>query len=63
IVILQCIIDRSGTIRDVQVLLSPHPLLSVSAEEAVRQWKFRPGTLGGQPVDVIFNLTVRFEMQ
>jgi hypothetical protein len=28
----------------------------------VRQWKFRPGTLNGEPVDVIFSLTVNFSL-
>ncbi len=36
--------------------------LSEEAERAVRQWKFKPGTLNGQPVDVIFNLTVNFKL-
>jgi len=28
----------------------------------VRRWKFKPGTLNGQPVDVLFNLTVNFKL-
>jgi TonB family protein len=37
--------------------------LDQSALEAVKKWKFRPGTLGGRPVKVIFNLTVNFRLQ
>jgi len=29
----------------------------------VKRWKFKPGTLNGEPVDVIFNLTVNFTLQ
>jgi TonB family protein len=36
--------------------------LDQAAADAVRRWKFRPGTLNGQPVDVIFNLTVNFKL-
>jgi len=37
--------------------------LTEQAVEAVKQWKFKPGTLNGEPVDVIFNLTVNFTLQ
>ena len=37
--------------------------LSEAAEEAVKEWKFKPATLNGEPVDVIFNLTVNFTLQ
>ena len=31
-----------------------------SALDAITRWKFRPGTLNGNPVRVVFTLTVRF---
>ena len=37
--------------------------LDNSALEAVKRWKFQPGTLHGQPVPVIYNLTVNFRLQ
>ena len=36
--------------------------LDQAAVEAVKKWKFKPGTLNGQPFDVIFNLTVNFKL-
>ena len=58
IVIVEAIIDRNGDVRDVKVL-KPLPMgLDAAAVAAIRQWKFKPGTLNGQPVDVIFNLTI-----
>jgi len=61
-VILECVIDRSGIVRDAKVLTSSSKLFEQSALDAVQQWQFKPGTLHGQAVDVIFNLTVRFEI-
>ena len=44
-------------------VLKPLPFgLDQAAVEAVKKWKFKPGTLNGQPVDVIFNLTVNFKL-
>jgi len=42
-------------------VLKPLPFgLDDAAVEAVRQWQWKPGTLAGEPVDVIFNVTVNF---
>ena len=55
-------IDAVPDVTNVQVL-KPLPFgLDQAAVDAVRRWKFRPGTLNGQPVDVIFNLTVNFKL-
>jgi len=63
IVILEAIIDRRGNVTDVRTL-KPLPMgLDVAAMDAVRKWKFKPGSLNGQPVPVIFNLTVNFRLQ
>jgi protein TonB len=62
IVIVECIIDKTGNVTNVQVL-KPLPFgLDQAAVDAVKRWKFKPGTLNGQPVDVIFNLTVNFKL-
>ncbi|MCU1230551.1 MAG: uncharacterized protein JWO97_3435 [Acidobacteria bacterium] len=62
IVILEAIIDRTGHVSNVEVL-KPLPFgLDQAAVDAVRKWTFRPGTLNGWPVDVLFNLTINFEL-
>ncbi len=62
VVILEVIIDKTGTIRSVEVL-KPLPMdLDRAAVEAVKQWKFEPGTLNGEPVDVFFNLSINFKL-
>jgi protein TonB len=63
VVIIEAIIDRNGNVTDARVL-KPLPMgLSDAAVEAVKRWKFKPGQLNGQPVPVIFNLTVLFRLQ
>jgi len=59
-VIVECIIDRTGVVRDAKVLRSSSALFESSALEAVQQWQFTPGSLHGRAVDTIFDLTVTF---
>ena len=61
-VIVECIIDKNGVVRDARVLRSTSPLFDQSALEAVQQWQFAPGSLHGKAVDTIFNLTVTFRV-
>ena len=62
-VVLECIIDKSGRIRDVRVESSTFGAFEQPAIDAVRQWLFAPGTLNGQAVDTIFQLTVKFQVR
>ena len=41
---------EDGTVTDVSVAASPDSRLSEAAVRALRQWQFKPGTKGGQPV-------------
>jgi protein TonB len=58
---LEAIITTAGVIREVKVL-SGEPLLAASAQEAVRQWRYRPTYLNGQPVEVITLIEVIFHL-
>ena len=62
VVIVEAIIDKEGNVDQVKVLKGLPMGLSEAAVEAVKQWKFKPGTLNGEPVEVIFNLTVNFSL-
>lgn len=58
VVIIKAIIDKNGEVTDIEILKTPHPSLSRAVEKAVKRWKFRPATLNGKSVAVIYNLTV-----
>ncbi len=62
-VVLHCVIDETGHIRDVRVVASTFGAFEQPAIDAVQQWLFSPGTLNGQAVDTIFELTVRFQVR
>jgi periplasmic protein TonB len=59
IVILETIIDAHGGVETVHVLRG-YPLLDQAAVDAVRQWRFTPALLNGQPVPVVMTVTVNF---
>jgi protein TonB len=52
-------ISREGTIENLQVL-SGHPMLVRAAVDAVRQWRYRPYLLNGEPVEVETEVRVNF---
>lgn len=60
-VVLHAVISREGRIRDLQ-FLSGHPMLASAAIDAVRQWRYRPYILNGEPVEVETEITVNFTL-
>jgi len=58
---LRAIISRTGTIENLQVI-SGHPMLVGAALDAVRQWRYRPYLLNGDPVEVETQVTVNFSL-
>lgn len=60
-VILQAVISREGTIENLHVV-SGHPMLSPAAMNAVKQWRYRPYKLNGEPVEVETQVTVKFSL-
>jgi protein TonB len=63
IVILSCVIDRTGRVQEIEVLRDGPLGMTAAAVDAVRTWTFRPGELHGRPVDVRYVLTVRFGLE
>jgi protein TonB len=55
------IIGRDGTIQNL-TLVSGHPLLVSSAQEAVKQWRYKPTLLNGEPVEVVTQIDVNFTL-
>jgi periplasmic protein TonB len=60
-VVLSATISKSGDIQGLQ-LLSGHPMLAPAAIEAVKQWKYKPYFLNGEPVEVQTQITVDFKL-
>ena len=60
-VVIDAIISRSGTIESAQVVSGP-PMLQPAALEAVRQARYRPFVLNGQPTEVQTTVTIVFRM-
>ncbi|MGO8797066.1 MAG: energy transducer TonB [Candidatus Sulfotelmatobacter sp.] len=60
-VVLQAIISRQGAIENLR-MLSGHSMLVRSAIDAVRQWRYRPYILNGEPVEVETQITVTFSL-
>lgn len=58
-VVLRAVITWEGEIRDLRVV-SGHPMLSLAAVDAVKQWRYRPYKLNGRPVEVETQVTVNF---
>jgi TonB family protein len=58
-VILQALIGRDGLIQDLRVLSGP-PILASAAQEAVKQWHFKPHFQGAAPVETLAKITVNF---
>lgn len=58
-VVFHAIISKEGVVSELQVL-SGHPLLVNAALDAVRQWRYSPTLLSGQPVEVETTITVSF---
>ncbi len=60
-VVLTAVISTSGEIENLQ-LVSGHPMLVPEAIAAVRQWRYKPYLLNGQPVEVETTITVIFSL-
>ena len=60
-VVLQAEISKEGTIQNLQ-LISGHPMLAPAAIEAVKQWRYKPYLLNGEPVAVETQVVVNFSL-
>lgn len=60
-VVIDSVIDTHGNITEMK-LVSGNPLLVTAAFDAVRQWKYQPTLLNGEPVPVEMQVTVHFTL-
>ncbi len=58
---LRALIGTDGHVRELSVV-SGHPLLRNAALEAVRQWIYKPPSLGGESVEIVAPIAVIFRL-
>jgi TonB family protein len=61
-VVLQAVVGVDGRIEDLRVLSGP-AILTAAAQQAVRQWRFKPYLQNGQPVETKARITVNFSIR
>jgi len=62
-VILRAVIGTGGQILSLSPFSDPVPALTKAAMDAVRQWKYTPTLLNGEPVEVVTTITVAFRLE
>jgi protein TonB len=60
-VVLQAVIGKDGSIQNLHAI-SGHPMLTPAAIDAVKQWRYKPYFLNGEPVEVDTQITVNFTL-
>jgi len=60
-VVLLAVIGKDGAVEDVRVK-SGLPMLTQAAIEAVKQWRYRPYLLNGEPVEIDSQITISFNL-
>jgi TonB family protein len=61
-VVLQAVVGTDGSIEELRVISGP-AILSTAAQQAVRQWRFKPYLQNGQPVETKARITVNFSIR
>lgn len=61
-VFLEVTVDEEGNVSEVKILRG-HPLLNDEVVRAVKQWKYSPTLLNGEPVPVVATVTVIFNLR
>jgi protein TonB len=62
LVILEAEVDTRGYVRGAKVLRG-HPLFDEAAIEAVKQWRYQPLLLNGEPTGFVLTVTINFNLQ
>ncbi len=65
VVLLAGVVQRDGRLTDIRVLRSLDQTFGLDAKaiEAARKWEFFPGTRFGEPVPVLVNLELTFNLR
>ena len=61
-VVLHAIISKTGSIEKLEVQSSTNPMFNNYAVDAVKQWRYKPYILNGDPTEVDTTVTVNFAL-
>ena len=56
------VIGGDGTVRSIRLIIG-HPFLVVAAMAAVKQWRYLPATIDGEPLEVFTRVTIHFTLR
>lgn len=62
-VVMEIVVRRDGSVGDVRIVQGLGAGLDQRAADAVRRWRFAPGTRRGAPVDVMVEVAVEFKLR
>lgn len=62
-VVIRGVVRRDGRIDNVEIIRDLPYGLGEAARDAVEQWRFRPATYRGEPIDVYYTVTVNFRLR
>jgi len=62
-VVLRAVISLDGSVGSMSPAGSPDPELAQAAMNAVRQWRYEPALLNGQPIETATTITVNFQLE
>lgn len=62
-VVLRAVVSLKGTILSLASVSSPDPQLTEAAINAVREWRYQPSLLNGEPIETATTITVNFQLE
>jgi TonB family protein len=62
-VVLRAVVSRKGTVLSLTSVSSPDPQLTEAAVKAVREWRYQPSLLNGEPIETATTITVNFQLE
>lgn len=62
VVVLHALIAKDGSVANLKVISGP-PELRQAAIDSVKQWKYKPTTLNGTPVEVLTQINLNFTLE
>ena len=62
-VVLRAVISMEGKTLSLTSVSSPDPELTEAAMKAVREWRYTPSLLNGEPVETLTTTTVNFDLE